>query len=176
MTLVEGTIPAFVPPAPTDTRHESESALVDHLARRMRVQWPLRAVGFEVKSHGRARTDVCATVRDLHDSSPDVLVGVEAKLASWQRALRQAILNRFIVDLSMIALPAYRVTDAVIDACWEQGVGVLAVDQKWLHVVIPATLARPDAVLRQKALDQLTSMKARGSESVTTLMREMRTR
>jgi hypothetical protein len=173
MTLVAGRPPTFMPPAPVAARHVSEAVLVDHLARRMRAQWPLRAVGFEVKSHGRARTDVCVTLRDLHDSSPDVLVGVEAKLATWQRALRQAVLNRFSVDLSMIALPAYKVTGAVIEACWDQGVGVLAVDQKWLHVVVPATPAKPDAALRQKTLDQLTPMRARGTESVTALMRGM---
>lgn len=173
MTLVSDTPPSFVPPAPAAARHVSEAALVDHLARRMRAQWPLRAAGFEVKSHGRARTDVCVTVRDVHDSSPDVLVGVEAKLASWQRALRQAVLNRFSVDLSMIALPTYKISDAVIEACWHQGVGVLAVDQKWLHVVIPAIQSYPDAALRQKALDQLTSVRARGSEPVTALMRGM---
>lgn len=173
MTLLAETTHTFVPPAPAATRHVSEAVLVDHLARRMRAQWPLRAVGFEVRSHGRARTDVCVTVRDLHDSSPDVLVGIEAKLASWQRALRQAVLNRFSVDLSMIALPAYKVTDAVIEACWDQGVGLLAVDQKWLHVIVPATQANPDATLRRKIIDQLTSMRARGTESVTTLMRGM---
>lgn len=173
MTLIAKTPPTFVPLAPAAVRHVSEAVLVDHLARRMRAQWPLRAAGFEVKSHGRARTDVCVTVRDLHDSSPDVLVGVEAKLASWQRALRQAILNRFSVDLSMIALPAYKITDKVIEACWNQGIGVLAVDQKWLHVVVPATRANPDEALRQKTLDQLTSMRARGTESVTALIREM---
>lgn len=171
MTLVAVTAPTFVPPAPVAARHASEAVLVEHLARRMRAQWPLRAVGFEVKSHGRARTDVCAAVRDLHDSSPDVLVGVEAKLASWRRALRQAVLNRFSVDLSMIALPAYKVTDGVIDACWDQGVGVLAVNQKWLHLVVPAIPASPDAALRQKTLDQLTSMRARGTESVAALIR-----
>lgn len=173
MTLVTERPPTFVLPAPVVARHVSEAVLVDHLARRMRAQWPLRAAGFEVKSHGRARTDVCVTVRDLHDSSPDVLVGIEAKLASWQRALRQAVLNRFSVDLSMIALPVYKVTEVVIEACWDQGVGVLAVDQKWLHVVVPATRANPDAALRQKTLDQLTSMRARGTESVTALMRGM---
>jgi hypothetical protein len=173
MTVVVDTARPFVPPAPMTAHHVSEAALIDQLARRMRAQWPLRAVGFEVKSHGRARTDVCVAVRDLHDSSPDVLVGVEAKLASWQRALRQALLNRFSVDLSMIALPAYKVTDAVIDACWDQGVGVLAVDQKWLHVVVPAARANPDATLRQKTLDQLTSMRARGTEPVAALMRRI---
>lgn len=174
MTVLVDTARSFLPPAPTTSRHVSEAALVDQLARRMRVQWPLRALGFEVKSHGRARTDVCVAVRDLHDSSsPDVLVGVEAKLASWRRALRQAALNRFSVDLSMIALPAYKVTDAVVDACWDQGVGLLAVDQKWLHVVLPAAPADPDAALRQKTLDQLKSMRARGAESVSSLIRGM---
>lgn len=171
MTLIDKTPPAFMSPAPASVRHLSEADLVDQLARRMRVQWPLRAAGFEVKSHGRARTDMCVTLRDLHDTSPDVLVGIEAKLASWQRALRQAVLNRFSVDLSMIALPAPKVTDTVIQSCWDQGIGILAVDRKWLHVVIPATLATPDASLRQKTIDQLTSMRARGTESVTMLMR-----
>lgn len=173
MRLVAEMPHTCVPPAPAAARHPSEAVLVDHLARRMRVQWPLRAAGFEVKSHGRARTDVCVTLRDLHDSSPDVLVGIEAKLANWQRALRQAVLNRFSVDLSMIALPAYRVTDVVIESCWDQGVGVLAVDRRWLHVVAPATRANPDAALRQKTLDQLTSVRARGTESVATLIRGM---
>ena len=173
MTLVAATPPALECPAPVAARHASEAVLVDQLARRMRAQWPLRAVGFEVKSHGRARTDVCAALRDLHDSSPDVLVGVEAKLASWQRALRQAVLNRFSVDLSMVALPAYKVTDSVIAACWDEGVGLLAVDQKWLHVVLAATPASPDAALRQKTLDQLKTTRARGTESVAALIRGM---
>jgi hypothetical protein len=173
MTLVADSPPAFVLPSPRPARLASEAVLVDQLARRMRAQWPLRAVGVEVKSHGRARTDVCVAVRDLHDSSPDVVVGVEAKLASWQRALRQAVLNRCCVDLSMIALPAYKVTDAVIDTCWGEGVGVLAVEQKWLHVVVAATPANPDEALRQKTLDQLTVTRARGTESVAALMRGM---
>lgn len=171
MTLVADSPRAFVPRSPRPPRLASEALLVDQLARRMRAQWPLRAVGFEVKSHGRARTDVCVAVRNLHDSSPDVVVGVEAKLASWQRALRQAVLNRFCVDLSMIALPAHRVTDALIDACWGEGVGVLAVEQKWLHVVVAATPATPDQALRQKTLAQLTATRARGNESVAALMR-----
>lgn len=171
MTLVVQTPPTFVAPAPVAARHVSEAVLVDHLARRMRAQWPLRAAGFEVRSHGRARTDVCVTVRDLHGSIPDVLVGVEAKLASWQRALRQAVLNRFSVELSMVALPVYKVTDSIIEACWGEGVGLLALDQKWLHVVVPATPANPDATLRQKTIDQLSSVRARGTESVTALMR-----
>lgn len=173
MTLVADAPPPFARPAYVAARPSSEAVLVDQLALRMRAQWPLRAVGFEVKSHGRARTDVCVAVRDLHDFSPDVLVGVEAKLASWQRALRQAVLNRFSVDVSMVALPTDRITDSAIDACWDEGVGLLAVDQKWLHVVVAATLANPDAALRQKTLDQLKPIRARGTESVTALIRGM---
>lgn len=173
MTLVVDDTQLALPPAPSALRHTSEAELVEQLVRRIRAQWPLRAVGLEVKSHGRARTDVCVALRDLNTTSPDLLVGIEAKLSSWRRALHQAVLNRFSVDLSMIALPAYRVTDVVVDACWDQGVGVLAVDPKWLHVVIPAVPASPDAALRDRAFEQLTSTRARGAESVATLTRKV---
>lgn len=171
MTITAPVPHIVLPPPVREDRPLSEAALVSQLTKRIRAQWPLRGLGFEVKSHGRARTDVCVVVRDIHGSSPDVLIGIEAKLASWQRALRQAVLNRFCVDLSMIALPTSRVTEAVVAACWDEGIGVLAVDQKWLHVVIAATPAKPDAALRQKSLEQLAWIRARGAQPVTTLIR-----
>lgn len=173
MTLTTRETRLSLAPGPRSARFQSEAELVDHLVKRMKAQWPLRAVGFEVKSHGRARTDVCVAVRDLHAPPPNVLVGVEAKLTSWQRALRQAMLNRFCVDLSMIALPSHAVTPSVIDACREEGVGLLAVDRKSLHVVMAARIAKPDATLRQKALDQLTMMRPRGTDPVSMLRREV---
>ena len=138
MTMIAHTPDTFPPPAPVAGRPcPRQPSLINSLEDAGAVATAGRGIRSQVARSGSHRC-LCHRPRPPRLLA-DVLVGVEAKLASWQRALRHAVLNRFSVDLSMIALPAYKVTDAVIAACWDQGVGVLAVDQKWLHVVVPAT-------------------------------------
>ena len=153
--------------------HASESELVDLLVRRMRTDYPVRAIGLEVKSHGRCRTDIGVLVRDIHGPrGSDLLLGVEAKLTDWTRALRQAILNQYAVDGSLIAMPLERISDRVVDAAKKYGVGVLAIKGEHLTVVVPAVLGSPDYVLHRRMTLQLDDVKARGQSRVSDIARE----
>src|SRR5262245_135661 len=89
---------------------ETESELVRSMLRRLNAEWPIRACAVEVRSHGRSRADVCVRIRDIYASfGSDLIVGIEAKLSDWRRALRQAVLNQCAVDGSFIAMPINRI-------------------------------------------------------------------
>jgi hypothetical protein len=150
----------------------TEADLVEILMRRLRMDWPTRAIASEVRSHGRCRTDVCVRVRDLHGpKGSDLIVGVEAKLTDWTRALRQALLNRYAVDVSLIAMPMQRISVQVLDIASEHGIGVLGVGARSLSVMSPALVCSPDAVLYERMAAQLKPMKARGCFNVNDLVR-----
>lgn len=150
----------------------TEADLVEILVRRLRSDWPTRAIASEVRSHGRCRTDVCVRVRDLHGpSGSDLIVGVEAKLTDWTRALRQALLNRYAVDASLIAMPSQRISAQVLDIASEHGIGVLGVWAGSLTVMLPAVVCSPDAALHERMAAQLEPMRARGRFNVSDLVR-----
>ncbi len=153
-------------------RSGSEADLVQVLVRRLRADWPTRAIAIEVRSHGRCRTDVCVCVRDLHAPlGSDLLIGVEAKLTDWTRALRQAILNRYAVDASLIAMPIQRIGSQVLDLADEHGIGVLGVQTNGLTLLLPAVVGSPDTALRERMAAQLHPTKARGRVRVDDLVR-----
>jgi len=155
-------------PGSTDPHRPTEADLVADLVRLLRRQWPVRALALEVRSHGRCRTDACFLVRDV-GACPPLLVGVEAKLSDWVRAVAQATMNRYAVDLSYVALPGARVSAALLkDARWH-GVGVLAVGRDRLEVAQPAVLNTADPVLRARVLSQLIAARPRGHESTSPL-------
>lgn len=104
----------------------------------------------EVRSHGRSRADVCALI----DGS---LVALEAKRTDWQRALGQAALNKHVVDRSYIALWSGRIPPAATAAAMEYGVGVVAVHPGGLSVVVPAQPTSPDAHVRARIIDQMST-------------------
>lgn len=133
------------------------------LVRLMRRQWPVRAFAQEVQSHGRCRTDACFLLRDTADSLP-LLLGIEAKLSDRARAVAQAAMNRYGVDLSYVAMPAARVSDALLEEAVRHGVGVLCVGPRRVEVALPALLNATDAVLRARVLAQLEQVRPRGRE------------
>jgi hypothetical protein len=101
----------------------------------------------------------------------DLLVGIEAKLTDWNRALRQAALNRYAVDASMIALPIDRISEAMLSAADEYGVGVLGIHGRGLTVALPATVSCPDAALHARVITQLKPVKARGRVRVNEIVK-----
>lgn len=151
---------------------QSEAALIGTTAHRLRNDWPTRAIGLEVRSHGRARTDICVRVRDLHEAiGNDLLVGIEVKLTDWSRALRQAALNRYAVDASMIAMPVHRLNDTILRAAEDYGVGVLALSSRSVVVALPATASDPDASLYARMAAQLIPVRARGKLKVSEIVK-----
>ncbi len=119
------------------------SCLVDALrATETNLRWAC-----EVRSHGRARTDLL-----FLDGAE--LVGVEVKRADWRRAVAQAVLNRYCFDRSYIALWSTVISDAVIAEARHRGIGVLSVSRQAVHVVEEAAKARPAPALRERVLAQ----------------------
>lgn len=168
MTVVEAA--PILPTGPSTLTTETD--LVRILVRHLRADWPTRAIGTEVKSHGRCRTDVCVRVRDPYASADsDLLLGVEAKLANWTRVLQQAVLNSYAVDASLIAMPAQRVNDELLDLAAKHGIGVLAVHARGLNVTLRARVGSPDAALRARMTAQLEPAKMRGGLRVGDLVR-----
>ncbi len=146
----------------------TEADLVADLVRLVRRQWPVRALGQEVRSHGRCRTDACFLLRD-GGVAPPLLLGAEAKLSDWARAVAQATMNRYAVDLSYVAMPNARVSGALLEYARRHGVGVLAVGRDRLEVAQPAVRNTADPVLRARVLFQLAVVRARGAEPTSLL-------
>jgi hypothetical protein len=112
---------------------------------------------------------MCAVVGG-RAGAPRLLVGIEAKLADRTRAVAQAAMNRYAVDASFVAMPAERVSDALLQDAGGYGVGVLAVSARRLEVVLPAVPDAPDPVLRARVLAQLDRMRPRGRGPVSGLV------
>lgn len=152
-------------------RPATEEELVQILRRRLRSDWPVRADGLEVRSHGRCRTDLCVTVRPHGQAHvPDLLLGIEAKLTDWPRAVRQAALNRYVVDASFVAVPEALTAHGLLTMASFHGVGVLGVSARGVAVRLPAQLGVPDSSLRARALGQLFRTKARGRRATDELV------
>lgn len=95
----------------------------------------------EVRSHGRASIDAC-----LH--SDGLLIGFEAKLADWKRAIAQAYLNTYCVDQSYVVMWHDRMTRALVSEAVAYGVGVLAVHPDRIEVMEAAQSGSPRPELR----------------------------
>jgi hypothetical protein len=100
-------------------------------------------LGVEVRSHGRSRTDVVFL-------AGDEVIGVEVKMTDWRRAIFQALLNRYCVDRSYIALWTDRVTTNVLSEAIEWGVGVLAVSATSIEIVQAAPVNQPEPTIRNR--------------------------
>jgi hypothetical protein len=135
---------------------KTETDIVRALATEVRREWPVSAMGIEVRSHGRCRTDLCLrTSAQANDGSPNILIGIEAKMTDWRRALRQAILNRHAVHVSMVAVPSQRGSAELVCLAREYGVGVLAVTKTSLTILSFGVVGAPDAILLRKMNEQL---------------------
>ena len=145
---------------------QTEQAFVDALAAALARDSHVSAIGREVRSHGRCRTDIGLRY-DLNDQS--IILGVEAKLTDWGRAIRQASLNRYAVHGSFIALPSDRVSGAMTAQARDHGIGILTLDsQRQVRVVAPAELGAPDPHLVVR-LDQQLSASSRRLRRYTEL-------
>jgi len=117
--------------------------MVGHMLPNIADRFGATHLGLEVRSHGRSRTDVVFV-------AGDEVIGVEVKMTDWRRAIFQALLNRYCVDRSYIALWTGRVTTGVLTEAHEWGVGVLAISATSIEIVQPAPANQPEAVLRDR--------------------------
>ena len=157
---------------PRSRARMTEADLVRTFGRSIRGAWPVRAMGLEVKSHGRCRTDVCIRVRDIHElQGPEYVIGIEAKLTEASRAIRQAALNQYAVDASYVAMPQKRINYELMELARAYGVGVLGVAGRDFNLILPARLGSPDPSLRERMNSQLQHVRARGTARVNDLVR-----
>lgn len=101
----------------------------------------------EIRSHGRARTDILM----LWGGE---LSGVEVKLSDWRRALAQAVLNRYCVDRSYIAMWGSVISENVVREAHRHGVGVISVTDDEIVIVSDAPRTDPLSSLRGDILSR----------------------
>ena len=130
----------------------SETQVVDLVCRMLPLQFGhscLTAV--EVRSHGTARTDIVVLLGAE-------VIGIEVKVAAWKRGLAQAAFNRFCVDRSYIALwTAGEIKETIIAEASRLGVGVIAVSEATIRVVLDAPLASPTPCIRRRMSERVLS-------------------
>lgn len=131
----------------------SESEIVEWLVSDLSAFGESVAWRTEVRSHGRARTDVCVVAED-------VLIGIEVKRTDWRRAISQAVLNRFCVDRSYVAFWNERVSDEAVSEAQRWGIGVLGVSRDTVQLREPASLGRPDPTVRARMLDEVAGYRS----------------
>jgi hypothetical protein len=118
-----------------------EADLVAALLTGMPSRWRGCWVATEVPTHGKARADIILM-------TPRQTVAIEVKRTAWQRALGQALLNRYIADRSYVALWAGVVSDRVVRDAASLGLGVIAIEPGRSTVVQSAARVYPDPELR----------------------------
>lgn len=141
--------------------HPSELVFVDRLQLQLRRRWSVLRLGREVRSHGRARIDL---VLEVSGETGPLLIAIEAKLTDARRAVHQAILNRFVAELSYVAMPSAAVTPFALHFAAVNGIGVIAVDSDRAVEVSPATTGSPDPVLREKVSSALSKVRSMRTE------------
>ena len=104
--------------------------------------------GEEVCSHGTARTDIAL----LCD---DILIGIEAKLTDWQRAIVQGLRNRYCVDRSYIAIWDGGYVDSACATAQRFGLGVFVVGTQGVRLACESELNEPEHELRSRMVSQL---------------------
>lgn len=123
----------------------SEAELVDVLRAHLVAMGSL-SIAQEVRSHGRARTDLI-----LWDG--ESLVGIEAKLRDWIGGVGQAALNRLCYDRSYLAMWDTAISDALIEEAERFGLGVLVVDHLGVSVLLGARQQTPIPKLRERVIE-----------------------
>jgi len=126
----------------------SEAVLVSRVLRHLSKLGRVVRWGVELNGHGSAHIDVCAYIGGE-------VIGIEAKLYDWRRAIGQAALNRYTVDRSYIAVEPRRATAEVAELAARYGVGVLCVGEDSLVVYQEAKLLSPDPRLRDRTFGRL---------------------
>ncbi len=132
--------------APSMPEHEAE--LVATLLERPPARWRGAYVATEVRTHGTAKADLIVM-------TPRRMVSIEVKRRAWQRAIGQAVLNRYVFDRSYIALWVTAVNDRVLANAGDWGVGVIAISAASSRIVQEGVLCQPHADLQARVRDRV---------------------
>ena len=126
-------------------RFERESLLTDPVARHLK-RLRFRAV-YREAPFGEYNIDVLG-----HAPASGRAVAVELKLTKWQRAFEQALVYQLCADFAYVAMPRELSGRVPLVRFEEHGIGLLAVDGRGCHVVLPAAQSH---VIRQEYKDQV---------------------
>lgn len=126
----------------------TEAAIVSALTANLADLGRVDAWSEEVSTHGRSKADVAAVIGDH-------LVLIEAKRTAWQRAVAQAAMNRLCCDRSYIALWSGRASDVAVAEAGRLGVGVIAVHDDGLEVILEARRGTPHEAVREKIIKRV---------------------
>lgn len=124
--------------------------MVEILASNVPSEFAAMRLAREVRSHGRSKADIVLFASDQ-------LISVEVKLSDWKRAIYQAVLNRYCVDRSYIALWKPHVTSEVLCLARSWGLGVMCIGPSAVQVLEEAPATTPDPELRERLLAHLAS-------------------
>ena len=73
----------------------------------------------------------------------NTIISIEFKVSKWRHAIEQAVNHKLGADMSYICLPKRRVTDVLVKALNESGIGLMLFDENSESViteVIPASI------------------------------------
>lgn len=129
-------------PSVLERRPTSEAELVGLLVEGLEKLQGTLTYSLEARSHGRARTDVLATIGEE-------LLAIEVKLSDWKRAITQAALNRVFAHKSFVALWYPSVRPNVIAEARRFGIGVMGIGRDCVEVISEADVATPIASLTE---------------------------
>lgn len=132
-----------------DTEQDLVNVLVEHIP----AMWQ-----DTIRYDTEVRVKHGFTTTDLVVETPDLLIGVEAKLRDWKQAVAQAFLNTLTYDHSYMALPPtfkpstmQKITSEA--ARWNLGVIVARPDQ--CDIALPAPRLCPHPHAREGVLQRL---------------------
>jgi len=89
------------------------------------------------------------------------LIAIEGKVRHWQRALGQALLNRYCADRSYVALWGRYAHEDLLREAAALGVGVIRVEGKEAHIALTAPLGVPEGHLRERMAAAVTTVKGK---------------
>jgi hypothetical protein len=108
----------------------------------------LRKVIDLLKLHGYLISDQCSLVQKKKYSPPvEKMYSIEAKLTDWKAGLFQALRYQFFSHKSFLAYPAYYIHRVDIDLFKKYNLGLIAVEENNIRVIIdPKEVAPVDMV------------------------------
>jgi hypothetical protein len=132
-------------------RPATELELVDIILSHQHIFGELQAVGIEIPSHGTSRLDVVLL-------SNDRVIGIEAKLSNWSKAIAQASCNRYCVDETYIAIWEGSYIDRACVTARRYGIGVVSIGASGVEIALPAEIQSPDPILRERIISRTSTI------------------
>jgi hypothetical protein len=86
------------------------------------------------------------------------LIGVEAKLSNWGRAIAQAACNKYCVDESYIGIWEGKYLDAACASARRFGIGVLAIGSRGVWIAEDPKIQSPDSILREGVVSRISEV------------------